>query len=371
MLHVANNYVSSKVHQRLVEQLADEMIKQYVVVPIRNRGHRGKNKSHNISIEVFYVLFANNVLRYLPLVKVVWLFFRCYSELLFISRRLKTEVGRVNALAHNLWSDGMILFLFSFFFPINYVLVVRNTDINYFVARMPHYRWLIAWLIRRSKGLVFVSEAHHERFRKRWPTLYKSARQVCIIPNGIDNQWLESLVVNQIPRPPHACFVAQFVKNKNVRNVIKASTRLYEEMGDFRLIMAGDQESSFLALTGLKKVPPFVEIKGSLSFGELRNLYRASRVLVMPSFTETFGLVYLEALSQGCSVIHSQGEGIDGMWFENFIASADPDDVDSIYHKLKGLIYEYPQGIDGRWTSSNLRRFGWSDVARQYQELFQ
>ena len=36
----------------------------------------------------------------------------------------------------------------------------------------------------------------------------------------------------------------------------------------------------------------------------------------MPSFPETFGLVYVEAMSQGLPIIYTKGQGIDG-YFED------------------------------------------------------
>ena len=38
-----------------------------------------------------------------------------------------------------------------------------------------------------------------------------------------------------------------------------------------------------------------------------------SDVFVLPSVNETFGMVYLEAMSQGCIPIGTSGEGIDGI----------------------------------------------------------
>lgn len=39
----------------------------------------------------------------------------------------------------------------------------------------------------------------------------------------------------------------------------------------------------------------------------------------MPSFTESFGLVYAEAMSQGLPVIYSKGQGFDGQFAEGVV----------------------------------------------------
>ena len=45
---------------------------------------------------------------------------------------------------------------------------------------------------------------------------------------------------------------------------------------------------------------------------ELRNFYRQNDIFCMPSFNETFGMTYIEAMSQGCQIICSEDQGIDG-----------------------------------------------------------
>ena len=45
---------------------------------------------------------------------------------------------------------------------------------------------------------------------------------------------------------------------------------------------------------------------------EMKKIYREKDIFVMPSYTETFGLVYAEAMSQGLPVVYTEGQGFDG-----------------------------------------------------------
>src|SRR5690606_23624684 len=51
------------------------------------------------------------------------------------------------------------------------------------------------------------------------------------------------------------------------------------------------------------------------NFELLREYYRNADIFVMPSRRETFGLVYIEALSQGTPIIYSMNDGVGG-YFE-------------------------------------------------------
>ena len=47
---------------------------------------------------------------------------------------------------------------------------------------------------------------------------------------------------------------------------------------------------------------------------ELIKLYRDSHIFTMPSITESFGLVYAEAMTQALPVVYTKGQGFDGQF---------------------------------------------------------
>ena len=93
----------------------------------------------------------------------------------------------------------------------------------------------------------------------------------------------------------------------------------------------------------------------------------------MPSVNEGFGIVYLEAMSQKCAVIGTNGEGImdiieDG---ENGILIS-PDDVDGLAEKIEKCFrnskYYKKISVNGFETAQELT---WENNARKYLQLFQ
>ena len=102
---------------------------------------------------------------------------------------------------------------------------------------------------------------------------------------------------------------------------------------------------------------------------ELMRLYRSSDIFVMVSSNETFGLVYIEAISQGLPVIYSKGQGIDGYFSNGTIGYVcTPSNVNEIVHATKEIVDNY-SAISGN-CSKYAEYFSWDKIARTYEEIY-
>jgi len=102
---------------------------------------------------------------------------------------------------------------------------------------------------------------------------------------------------------------------------------------------------------------------------QLIQIYRQSDIFVMASRRETFGLVYIEAMSQGLPVIFSNNTGIDGLF--------EPGSVG--YGVNPGSLTEMQEGIDriaanyrdlSKNAVSEASQFNWKSLAGRYQVLY-
>ncbi|WP_298012477.1 glycosyltransferase [uncultured Castellaniella sp.] len=370
MIHIANNFVSSKVHAELIRHLAEEFGRQDVIVPVRRASDVGKNDVDHGSVNVEYKLFSNRVVRFFPAIKIFFILCKIFS-LFKKACAAQGENKEIFVVAHNFWSDGMVAFFLSFFFRFRYLMVIRNTDMNIFIPSLFYYRWMMRIAIRRSRGLVFVSEAHRRRFVERWPALFKAAGDVWVIPNGVNEYWHRELSESEDPRGMVCGFVGRFDKNKNIERIVLSCKAAYEEFEDFRLLMAGGSERELCDLLRVQKLPKYVVVRGVIgTTAELRDFYRECRVYVMPSLTETFGLAFIEALSQGCALICSRSEGIDGLFDYPYVRSVDPRSVEAIQGAVMDLLVRNPNGLDPVWVSRAIEPFSWHRIARRYQGCF-
>ena len=84
-----------------------------------------------------------------------------------------------------------------------------------------------------------------------------------------------------------------------------------QEFPEWKLILAGTVEEDFKPFINSYFVK-HPELKDRVSFigpisdrAELQRLYASSKIFALPSAWESFGLVTVEAMSQGCYVVES------------------------------------------------------------------
>lgn len=371
IFHIANNFISSKVHRNLIIYLSrKQRVKQQAFVPVRKKEEVGVNSDFsNNECEIKYAYCLRPFLRFFPLIKVLWVTVVCIYR---IGRRKLNDADVI--VAHTLWSDGMVAFFIHLIHNTNYLLVVRNTDINIFLPMLPHYRFMMKWSMRRAKAVIFISYAHKQRFCRLYPSLFKAAAAIHVIPNGLDDFWINNVPLqkNRIENnSKNIIFVGRFDKNKNLPAIIHAVEYSRSVDPQFVLTLVGGTVDELKKLCNIKALPSWVNVIEHIEEKEcLITLYRQSMVFIMPSFHETFGLVYIEALSQGCCFIYTKDEGVDGYFNnEDFAVAVDPENIQQISDAILLLARQFPHGVSHQGVIKSLTQFSWTSVAATYLQL--
>ena len=101
---------------------------------------------------------------------------------------------------------------------------------------------------------------------------------------------------------------------------------------------------------------------------KLQEIYKANSIFAMPSIHETFGLVYVEALSQGLSVLYTKNEGIDGLFTEPIGEVVMPTSTESIREALRKLL-THPEDYQ-TLPEERFQTFQWTSIAQTYQNIY-
>jgi len=143
------------------------------------------------------------------------------------------------------------------------------------------------------------------------------------------------------PRGDEFLFVGRFLDLKNLVVFTRAFRRYREEGGRFRLRLVGFGETEG-AVRREAEGCPGLELTGHLQFDELIELYVRCGALVLPSYSENWGLVVNEAMHAGAPVLLTRCVGCVPELLEegrNGIAmdARDPDSMVAAMHAFEAL----------------------------------
>ena len=125
-------------------------------------------------------------------------------------------------------------------------------------------------------------------------------------------------LIKYLPKPNSSykiISVGNLVKSKGFDLLIEVVTKLNSEGHDVELAVIGegiekDNLENLIINNSMKKR---IRLLGRVNHYIVMNLYTHYNAFVLPSWSETFGIVYLEAMLSRIPVIGVEGEGIDGV----------------------------------------------------------
>ena len=158
-------------------------------------------------------------------------------------------------------------------------------------------------------------------------------------PNGIDKDFFkEGNFSCSEGGPLKFLFVGHISKRKGVEYLIKAFNKLSERYDNMELNLVGGGAPSTVAfmkdLVNVKK-NNVVNFIGSIPPDNINRLYKDTDVFVLPSLSETFGMVNIEAMACGKPVISTRVGGIvDYLEDGKFGFLVDPADENDLFEKM-------------------------------------
>lgn len=372
LLHICSYYSGSKLYSNLIKELANSNIKQDVFVPIKDKNQIGSNELSKDQYENISFHYAN------ILMKSDRLFFniKINKQFQWVENHILSKKNIHFIHAHTVFSDGGTAYKLHKKYGTNYIVTVRNTDINYFYKYRMHLRPLMYEILLHAKQIVFISYAYMKKVISILPKqiLEKTKDKFKVIPNGIDNFWHEN------PSSPKSLnsedikllFIGRMDRNKNVKAIISALNDLSK--GGHRctldMIGTGPLEMKMKSYSKKLGVGKNVTFHGHINEREsILSIMNDSHVFVMPSYTETFGLVYIEAMSRGIPIIYTSGEGVDGFFKVGEVGySILPNDKEDMIRKIFKIKENY------KVTSSNCiensKKFNWKEISINYLKYY-
>jgi glycosyltransferase involved in cell wall biosynthesis len=363
--HINSYFIASPLHSELMCALDKKGICQQVFVPVQKTAHLNKNMPGKlVHGEIHYSHCFSTLHRYLWPLKMlrIWQAFKKH----FIKHPAKLIH------AHTLIVNGLIAYWAYKKWETPYIVTVRNTDLNVFLKNLPFLKPLALKVLDHAAKIITISPAYrdeqlHKYFPKaKYPDIYRKCE---VVPNGIHDFWIENRRIKKNRQEvPTLIFSGRVDKNKNLEGLMDACKLLTKEGFGLKLNVLGD--GPLLAMFKKRDYGFPVSFHGHISDrAHLLQLMRQSDLMVVPSFAESFGLVYPEAMSQGLPVIYTRSQGFDGHFPDGHVGYAvDPDSAEDIAEKIKMIFADYDK-LSGNAFEASLY-FSWDKVAEKLIKLY-
>ncbi len=274
---------------------------------------------------------------------------------------------------HMMFCDGIICNMVYKRLGIEYVVSVRNTDMNlWFLWRLPWIRKKGIEVALNAKGIIFINNPYTNLFLERMPLRYRKAlrEKMTVVPNGVDRFWHENRYKPHVitaGKPIKLLTVGRIERNKNQETVAEALKILKDYGTEAVYTNVGAVKDEGIAKR-LKKIKN-ISLVNDLPKERLIDFYREADIFVLTSLRETFGLVYMEAMTQGLPVIYSEGQGVDGLFNDGEIGyRVKKDDPDEIANRVIKIIENYSD-ISKRCLEHSLG-FTWDKTVKKFAEVY-
>lgn len=369
ILHICCNYADSAVFEHVFTQLAALGVTQQVYVPEKRRQDMGKRPSTMDRLSVHYSLIVRP-----------WDRFLYYTKGRRAVRDLPQHVDLSRATlchAHTLFTDGAIAYRLFQQQGLPYVVTVRYTDLEVFFPVMPHLRGYALEILMHAQAIQFLSPAYRDRLLERYVPehLRETLRPKCrVIPNGIDATWFSGKPKTyRAGQPVRIAFAGTLTGRKQPLRALEAMEALEVLLPGVpvQLHMAGEGPLRRALERHPKTRSGQVVLHGKLQGAEeMKAFYDASTLFLLPSLRETFGLVYLEAMSRGLPVFYTHGQGFDGAFPAAQIGGAvDPEDPRQMADRMTGALTRYD--AISAYNTEAVRAYTWPHIAGQYLTLYE
>ncbi|MFR3559784.1 MAG: glycosyltransferase family 4 protein [Paraclostridium sordellii] len=363
ILNINTYYFTSSMYKELEEQLEKNKINFRTYVPVTLNYRCRKECEGEINK---YVIVSKCLNKY----DKIW--FSLKHKKILMDLETKIDFNSVDFVhAYSLFSNGYIALKLYKKYGKPYIVMVQNTDINVFFKYMIHLRKLGVEILENASKVIFFSETYKNFLIDN----YIPNNRVCIeeksiiIPSGIDKYWIVNKYNKKVDinKKVKLLYVGVVNKNKNVKTVIEVCKILIKKGIDIEYTIVGNIQDSKLYKT--IKNTDFIKYIPYKDRKELINIYRDNDIFIMPSINESFGLVYLEAISQGIPVIYTRGQGFDRQFKEGEVGfSVNPFNLYEIVDCIEKIQANY-ETISNRCIEK-IDEFKWENIYSKYCDLY-
>ena len=258
------------------------------------------------------------------------------------------------------------------------IVGIHGSDVLSLPSTPRYEQWLVKKIIRGADFLL----AHSSSLMLQAEVIIKGLNSNrSYIPYGIEPDQLHTLVRKEsgklsLPPKPYILTVAKLHERKGLDVLLHAIQMVGTARRDYSFVIVGNgpEEQALRQLAVTLGIQDAVVFTGELQRDDIAKLYQGCEFFVLPSRSEPFGIVLLEAMVFGKAIVATTVGGIpefvtDG--FNGILVSPDNPGAlaESIAHLIKDPELKFKIGRNGPALVE--KQYDFQVIADRYEKLFQ
>lgn len=277
--------------------------------------------------------------------------------------------------AHVALPDGFAAIKLKQIYHKPVIITIHGQDLQQTLYKNTNCKNALSYVFERADQIITVSN----KLRSIAKENFCFVKKIITIGNGVQVNKL-ILKRNNISNGNNSTHkiilsVSNLIPQKGIDYNLQAFARLVDKYTNLKYLIIGDgpEMKNLKELSNNLRINKQVEFLGRLPHGEVMSYMAKPDIFSLPSWNEGFGVVYIEAMSQGKPVIGCQGEGV-----EDFVMHGKtgllvkPKDVDSLTETLDFLLSnpEEAKVIGERAQKVVLENYTWEKNAEKTIEVY-
>jgi glycosyltransferase involved in cell wall biosynthesis len=292
-------------------------------------------------------------------------------------KRRQLHAERKYDLEHYFFSmpTGLLTLVPTFETPTPYIVSLRGSDVpgyDPFNRKVERIHAMLKPITRRiwkrARKVIALSDALARTARRTAPEV-----DIQVIPNGIDTDQFSPPERRNPNSNTRLITVARLLERKGIHTILEACANPTVLPIELQIIGTGPYEGELRELVDNLGLGDRVKFLGYVPNEELPRYYRRSDIFVLPSATESFGLVFAEAMSCGLPIVASNvggipetvRDGIDGLLCA-------PNDPVALRENIVQLMSSAGarEDISHSQRQRILKHYPWEHIAARYAAVY-
>ena len=307
-------------------------------------------------------------------VKYIYTIFNSEFEINTLTNKIKDHINKRKITpslihAHFTWPSGYIGVKLSREFGVPVVITIHENR-DWFLEEYNSNNKKIFWTWKNANALIRVN-------KKDVPLLEKFNNNVFFVPNGYDPEKIRVLNKTtakkklKIPEDYKIIFsLGSLIDRKGFEYLIKAMATIVKHKDNVLCFIGGDGplKNKLMRLIKNLELENYVKLLGLVPDEEISLWMNAADLFVLPSLSESFGVVQIEAMAVGTPVVATINGGSEEIVIsEEYGYLCPPADTECLAEKIV-------LALEKDWDAEKIRKYAsqytWDNVAKEILKIY-